>query len=928
MPRLQKQTISRYLSHRCKRQLYLNLLVERDFNSPTNLYPKRIVRPAIQSTRQQGEEWEAEKIDDVAQAFDIKRLIGEPLRPKNTAQAQQLLLASAMGQVTPSFSKIDLGKALSSAQVDNFIVQGEYEIDTQSQSLFLQRYRLNRLTIAPISLKFSALRPDLIWVRSAGTYTQYIADGQVLDLLPTDTRLQLQIIDIKLTSEPDHSHYAELAYYMLTLSDWLIDNGLDSKFVVVPNGSVWPGSLEDSKLMVLVRQAKAANIQLSLADLNEALSQDLIPVPFEPIAQRLKTFFERDLVEVLTVQASDWTNLSWHIDQSCATCDFLGIDKDVNDPNTHPNYCHVEATRTDRVVRVPFLGRGSKIHLEEEGIDTTDKLRQLLPANTVFADHNQLRAERQILVNRALALTQNMPALPPGRKTIAIPEPWECDLKIFLTLDFDPGSGLTYAFGVRTFWWSPKPVALQQPQATLVAPVPNTPNKEDWVFIVPQRTSNQELLRLLDVLEVIAKAIVKVTDARQQAGYTDEKAIPRVQFYIWDTVQAKHIRRVMGRHMDNLYVQQHFQDLIWRFPPESILPSSEEMKAPVSVVKTVLRQLVGLPIPYDYSLLKTARQYHPATVNPGMFNVSPLFESGLGDQIPFERAHEIWTHKGYRNRTTGAYIPWNDLQIRMQETVKAKVRALDSVVSRLEQDLTKQDRLLLKPMAVNMGRPVRSRGISIDGQLWLNYAKLEAVSRDLEIHAIHAMDVEEREARYHTAVLDERLQGPDEQNALITLNLVNLNAVPTADVRVYRMRPTSAEVKLDADDFLWALAPDYFPGFLDHKLIHLVNKDAQVAAQLTGDPTKVWAPLKTFTQVTILEVDRDQLLIAVLPQNPQFLAAAERLGIIDFRRNVVLDKVFKDFWTGKLERCLRAIGNPAIASPAPQSRKALLQKRP
>ena len=409
MPRLQKQTISRYLSHRCKRQLYLNLLTEHDFNSPSNIYPKRVVRPAIQSTREQGEEWEVEKINDIAQAFGINRLKGEQKHPKNPAQNQQLLLASVLGQVTPIFDKIDLGKALSSVVADNFVIQGEYKI--HPQSLFLQRHALQRLTLPPISLRFSDLRPDIIWIRSAGTYTHYISDGQVIELSPNDTRLQLQIIDIKLTSQPDHSHYSELTYYMLTLSDWLRDNKLDNKFVVVSNGSVWPGSLEDSKLMMLVRQAKAANIQLPLIDLNDALSQDLVPVPFEPIAQRLKTFFERELVEVLTTPATEWMNLPWHIDQSCATCDFLGIDKDVSDPSTHPNYCHVEATKTDRVVRVPFLGRGSKVHLEEAGVNTIDRLRQLSPTSAVFADHNQLRAERQILINRALALTQNTPSL-------------------------------------------------------------------------------------------------------------------------------------------------------------------------------------------------------------------------------------------------------------------------------------------------------------------------------------------------------------------------------------------------------------------------------------------------------------------------------------------------------------------------------------
>ncbi len=924
MLRLQKQTISRFLSHKCKRQLYLNLLLTRDLNNKQ--HPKRIVRPAVQVSTERGNQWEAEKVEDIMQAFGKKRLIGrDGAQSVIGVSPRQLSLLNIHGQSPHLFDDISLNDAfqkvvmLGSHASDHFIVQGQYEVPM----LFKQWYNLIRFTSSSNPLEFSDLRPDLIWIRSAGTYSQYITTHGYISAIPShDTRLQLQVIDIKLASEPSDAHFAELTYYMITLVAWLIEKKLDNQFVVVPNGSVWPGSLDISMLMRLAQQVLSTSIQVPINDLNEALNQDLEPVPFEPLSQRLTTFFERDLVEVL--EAQDWKTLPWHINQSCATCDFLGRDEDTTAPS-HPNYCHVEATQHDRVVRIAFLGRGSKLQLEEQGVDTSDRLRLLAPQSAVFLDHNQLRAERNILISRAEALSQGVPMLLPGRQTIGLPEPGDCNLKIFLTLDFDPSSGLTYAFGVRTFWWAPRPKRHKSRTTQPPLPVqaaPHTPIWKDGVFIVQQRDQLSELTQLLLILETITITIAEVEDALKQNGYTGKGAIPKIQFYVWDAVQAKHIRRVMGRHMNNPRVQQYFQTLIWRFPPDTVLPNAElEKRSPASIVKTVIRQLVGLPIPYDYSLLQTARSYHPSSVPVNWFDVPALFESGLGDQIPFERAHEIWSGKGYRNKTSGMHISWNDLLYMMQRSVKAKLRALSSVVSKLEEDLARQNRLLLKPTSASIGRPVWLQNVSVDGQLWMNYAKLEVASREYETQAKRAMDVDEREARYHTAVLEEHLQGIHEQNAYSFLTIT-----PRPGVRVYRLRSTSAEVKLEADDFLWALAPANIPGFLDRRVIHLTQQNEQLAIQLTGDPDRgPWCFTERYTRVTILEINRDQLLIAVLLEHPQFVEQVEQLQLADFSRDCVLDEVHADFWTDKLKRCLRAIGNPSIAVPAPQSRNALFR---
>jgi len=899
MPRLQKQTISKFLENECKRQLFLNLQVEKDLNNVT--YPQRIVRPAIQDVRELGDQWEAEKIEDIVQAFGASRLIG--------TRSTKLIL-STQGQILPVYADVPLISILPSALENTFLVQAEYKVP----SLFLQQHRLERFDVQPDPLKLSDLRPDLIWVRSAGTYSQYVtADGRIRDVLSGDTRKQLQLIDIKLTAEPSRRHYVEIVYYILTLAAWLKENGLDTRFVMVPNGSVWPGTYDTSEIIALLRRTQAAGITPPIDDLNAALSLDLEPVPFEPISQRLTTFFERDLVEVLTIP--DWRDLNWHITQSCSICDFLGLDAGPGVPR-HANHCHTEALSSDKITRIAFLGRGGKSELETQGIISTAQLGLMSAQSPIFMNHNQLRAERNILKVRAEALAQNTSLVPPGRQTTALPEPWSCDLKIFLTLDFDPGSGLTYAFGFQAVWWPPRPIT-PSPLATPPAP----PNRRPLVFIVPDRTPKAELTQLLGILSAIQSVIEDVGKERQQAGYTGDKAQPKVQFYIWDSVQAKHIRRVMGRHINDPQVQQQFQNLIWRFPPENVLPNAElEKKSPVSIVKPVVRQLVGVPLNYDYTLLQTARVYSPSGVNPTLFKVPPLFESGLGDQIPYERAHEIWSRKGYRSAARRTQIPWNTLLSEMERTVKAKLRALDNVVSKLEKDLASQKRLLLQPKTVRIGRPVRPRGVSVDGQLWLNYAKLEAVSKELEVDAIRAMDVDEREARYHTAVLERLLQGQEEQDAL---RILNIQAQP--GMRVYKMRATSSEVKIKVDDFLWALAPANQPGFLDRKVLELTTRDEALARQLIGSD-KIHAPLETFTKVTVQEIDRDSLLIALMPENVQFLQEVERRGLADFTANVVLDKVYRDYWTDKLERCLKAIGSPDIAVPAPQSRSALLQQ--
>lgn len=821
------------------------------------------------------------------------------------------------GQDLPVIPDYDLATQLLTAAPHTFVLQGQYNVvDSFKRRHDLLRFSKESGFQPPLA--FRELRPDVMWIWPPHTFPTYVApDGRLREVLPGDKRLQLQIIDTKLSKEAGAGPYIEIVYYILTAAPWLAENNLDDHFVVVPDGAIWPNSYETSTLVKLVQRAQILGTTAPLADIVPAMQAALQPVRpvFETMQQRLDAFFARDLPVVLTV--SDWTTLDWQVRQSCSACDFLAIDR-INIPGKkqrHPNHCDEEARTKDRATLVPFIGRGSKRELEMRGVTTTQQIQRLASTNVVFQDHSQLRAERAILRSRADSINTSATFIPAGRRTIALPDSSALDLRIYLTVDFDPGSAISYVFGVRIKWWKARPAGTPwQPGA---AP----PEIKTWVHMVPKLDLDAERDELLNTLDDIERAISMVAVDRQQQGYQGAEAIPGVQFYIWDTVQAKHIRRVMGRHMNDPQIQARFQGLVWRFPPETVMPDADlEAESPIAIIKPVLRQLVALPLAYDYSLLQTAREYCPDRVDPSQFKAHPLFESGLGDQIPYERAHEIWSYQGHRT-ASGTVIPWNTLQGIMEQTVEKKLRALEAVVDRMTADLKAQGRLLVKAKRVKIGKtPWRARKVCVDGQLWLSHARLEAVSENLENQAIRAMEIDEREARCHSAVLEQRLDGSDRALALATMGIVD-----TSDVWVYRMRATSVDVKMNPGDFQWALSPADDPSFLDLTAVKLTGSE-RAARALTGT-TNPYARMAGLTKVTVLEIDRDQRWLALRLAAPQFVQQAEAAGYIDLSATVVdviIDPLYKDFWTEKLEKCLKAIGVPPIATSAPASRVALL----
>lgn len=874
MPYFSKKVLSQYIRTECQRQLRLNL-------SPDNqdYRPERVLdqmpteqppRPGLEHLVQAGAEWEARVVNDLRNTFPASVVIGDSY-------------THTSGQTR--YRATPLEGVLTDAPPGAFLIEAQYQVvSTFEQALHLEHLRLDH------NLAYAEVRPDILNVLPARTFGQYVTPvGEVLFLPDDDTRAQLRVIDIKLTAEPSPSYFAEVAYYTMTLAGWLMDRGLDSQFVVVPDGAIWSGSHGASNLVTAQQALLRQGVVPQLQQLQNAMEQDLELVPFEVFAFRIQRFLHEELALVLSVP---WQDLEWHVDNRCKGCEYLGypwLDRDGN-PTSHDDHCMPMAVQQDHLSRVAFISRGASSVLRDLGVNTVASLAQTASTDTVFDSHQILRATRTVVSQRAVSLGTQQSGIPPAAGTSAIMPRWT-DLRVYLSVDFDLGSAITFAFGIKAFWLEPRNYGPSDSTSR---------DNQVWearTFVVDEKNLDAEQRELLAFLD-------HINDILETAHGRD--AATTVQFYLWDSLQYEHLARVIGRHLQAILDHRTLRHLAWLFPPEEILPNPQIVtrNSPITIVREAVRAVLAAPVAHYYSLFQIARVYHHDSLldNVAEFSVHPLFEDILSDQIPSERAHEIWS------RSTHPRRHWQQRLRTLEETVGKRLRALETVTRRLETDL-RQD-LIAKAPRINIGPPQRQTRLSVDGQLWYAFAKLNEAIAELETHQIRAMPPHEREARFHSARLERQLIGEEEEAALTLLNLE-----PEVGRRVYRMRQNSREVKIREGDFDHALAPEQDASFLD--------RTYQVVTQ--GTPLELhdgrgWRlKMEDVTGVTVAAINRDNLLIALDSNRrwPNMLDALDAHHLADFTANVTLDPVHHDYFTNKLLAALRAIGNPAQARSDP-----------
>lgn len=873
MPYLSKQVISNYLRSDCQRRLRLDLSPDTKTALPNGqtsgqersslgMPPRNVARPGLQALASAGQEWEEAKINDLVQTFGLTSLVGTNQRTQTGSyHFDNVPLATVINQATP-------GK---------FIVQGQFEVG----SAFTQALGIQDLSVSR-NLAFSALRPDLIQVIAPQpTVSKAVQpEGGVVDVSVDGKRLGLRVIDIKLTAEPSVPYFVEVTFYSMALAGWLLDQGLQNQFYVLPAPTVWPGSHDASAIVRLQNEYLAQGARPTTVELMDALEEDLEVSEFGVFAPRLRRFFQNELDTILS---KAWQQLPWHVDNRCIGCEYLGYHWPGSTPD--PDHCWPMAMAQDHLSRVAFVSRGARRALEDHLINDVTTLAVTQPTNPAYDSHHVLRATRTVVSGRAESLTSGQALLPSQIGTSAVMPAW-ADLRIYLTADFDIGSGVTIAFGFQAVW----AVGRNRVQHGH----DHYRRFNGQVFPVDHRS-----------LQVEERELGNLLNAIDQAMRWAEKELndATVQVYVWDTVTYDHLVRTIGRHLASFIQNRNLRRLAWLFPPDSLVanPDLSDRMCPVTVVRDVIRMIVAAPVPHYYSLLSVAREYHSQhTQAPyNQFQVSALFEDPLSDQIPSERAHEIWSRAG------GAR-PWNQQLRQLELTVRVRLTAVESITQRLGDDL--QGKLnRTAPRIAHLRPPSLPRRMADDSRLWFVFTKLNIALSELEIQKIHAMPPHEREARFKSAQLVQRLTGIEARPVLAHFGLN-----PAQHRHVYELNPHSTEIRAREGDFSFSLVPIIRAGFLTEKLRHIAGQNFHLPLQPHQNE---WTTMQLVTQVTVRGIDRDQRHI-VLDFDARWwpvIRALEAANAVDLSRDVMMDPVHRDFLTRRLEATLNAIGNPPVA---------------
>ena len=388
------------------------------------------------------------------------------------------------------------------------------------------------------------------------------------------------------------------------------------------------------------------------------------------------------------------------------------------------------------------------------------------------------------------------------------------------------------------------------------------------------------------------------------------------------------------------------------FPPESVLPDVDQFRTqPGTLVHDVLRALVGLPLPHAYTPLEAAAAFDPPRLpsgEPYRFAVPWGFGADLTAQIAFERAYELWGGRvslrplGAGGRP-GAPLTRRELVARLRRAAEVHLSALEHLVRRLEGRLG--ERLAVRKAPLQL-RPAARPALPRAAQALLAAERLEAIASDQENRRERALPLEEREARFLSM---RGLRPVDRAGPLAGPRLAARVAeeVRREDPRyagrrllVCALPPSSRDARIKAGDSLLALwngaragGPDGDRGdgrdrhdLLDRPWRRVLDLSFDQALRITR--SRWWAGCATrkLLQVEVADLRTGDAppLIVLAPLSEPHFALAEDLGLVDLDRPLVLDPVYEDHRSGRVEAVLRAIGgppaprSPRVARPAPR----------
>lgn len=786
--RLTASTIASYFKHRCDR-LFRWKTVETRFRGRSGIgwnVPRDIrshSRPGIALLMEAGDTFELERVNELIAE------VGE-------AQVKHQGFGEVRGrqQILPMPSATFL-QTLQERPLPRYIAQ--IEIDPNALPGF-EAHFLRRFSLDPNTIYLGPARPDLIELIPA-------ADN-------SENRYRLRIWDFKASQSARHEHFIQVAYYSFLLETVLELAHLTDTFET------------DIEFAVIrsrdgIEEFELAPYRLAVAD-----------------------FLTHRAPTILKTPAAD---AHFHVHEKCALCEYLETCR--TEADAHYDLSRIAYMRSESKRRLRQAG--IKTHRELAQITQESNGDQITNLRSLSHDLSN-NLIRYMTSAKTLEDGQRRPL-----ETSTLLMPRYENVRIVLSAEQDPVTNTCFALGIKTYeGWnegnnqplgneeifissspdreadillrflqtlnelliridSQNQTLSDQPVETDPRVVAASQRQETAQRIHAQfKAKNPRLYKAnLEHAPVIAQRDTLAQEAKQ--ADRELKQIIRdvqwerrtqqttVHFYVYDNLDVLVLKSLIERYLFDSTPEllAEIRNLVRLFPPESILPDAETFRSiPGTIVTQVLRNLVALPIPYLYDLRSVSEMYQP-TDQSGQekgFRFLPRYGFGWShsNQVAFERIHDVWNSESFTpdaRHPDRVLSPVEILQT-IEQTVRNKLRATDSVVRAIRQDLG--DYLLLRKEPFRLFTDFDPLDFQMLEALRI-FTILEASLEEMAVKHLHTLPAEDRISKF------ECIRG-----------LRYLTDRNTGDNSLwFTFDPGSRDAKFDVGDFNLVLTPENEP---------------------------------------------------------------------------------------------------------------------
>ncbi|HEV2800685.1 MAG TPA: AAA domain-containing protein [Pyrinomonadaceae bacterium] len=847
--RLTASNVAKYFANRCDRYFRWNTVAS-PLRGTVGIgwnVPKKVrahSRPGIALLMQAGNFFEGDLVEEFLAEHGEAVLTAGIERDERSCRLRELPFASFVA-------------ACRTSPLPRFVTQLEVTLDDAGQARLLEHFGLDaaRVTLGPA-------RPDLLEVIAPA------CDGE---------RALLRIWDFKASQQARHDHYVQVAYYSFILEHAIREAGL--------------GNVEVDTEFAVIRTRKGAE-----------------EFELRPYRLALDDFLRNRAATLMETPAAD---SHFHVAEHCAMCEYM-------------DQCRAEADAHFDLSRVAYMSSESKRRLRGSGLRTHRELAELTDASRVaelqtLSHDLSLNLARYVATAQALE-----DGVPRALQATTLLMPRHEDVRVVLSAEHDAVTGTCFALGFKTYeGWDAETGQVTGRERVFVAREPNTEahilleflgelnelmrgidaaNREVATQPLDDapavRAATDELERCAEAIaeskrrcprllksnpqyealtaerealrerERQAKAAVK--EARREAWWELRKQTRSLHFYVYDTIDLFVLRTLVERHLfteDPPGLLAEITHLLRLFPPPTVMQDAETFRTvPGTIVTQVLRTMVALPAPYAFDLRTVSQMYQPTSAagDERGYTFRPRYGFGweFSSQVAYERIHDVWRGESFRPdaRDPSRELSPEEVLRQIEETLKNKLRATDSVIRRLKQDFGSQQLLLRKEPFLLHGEfdPLNFRTL----EALRAFSVMETSLAELAVKGLHSLPVEDRAAKF--------------------VCMRGLRFVPGSEQpdgsHWFTFDHASRDAKFDSGDFNLVLTPEARPEVL------LSSVDGKLFESNWGRA----APFK----VTLAEYDMhgEQPRVRLLPENPNKFREQ-----VDLAEPLVLDQLFTDY---------------------------------